>query len=97
MEIKEPVDFPIKVGVGVSSRYFKKAVDRNRVKRLLRENYRVNKLPLHAFTTTNNKQVALFFLYTDKVLPSFELLQQKMPLVINKLLTKLHENITANT
>jgi ribonuclease P protein component len=38
----------LQVGVGVSARNFKKAVDRNRIKRLLRECYRLNKLPLHA-------------------------------------------------
>lgn len=32
-----------KVGVSVSKRYFKKATDRNRVKRLLREAYRFHK------------------------------------------------------
>lgn len=32
-----------KVGVSVSKRYFKKAVDRNRIKRFLREAYRLHK------------------------------------------------------
>ncbi|QCX53191.1 ribonuclease P protein component [Elizabethkingia sp. JS20170427COW] len=36
-----------KVGVSVSKRYFKKAVFRNRVKRLLREAYRIDKGALH--------------------------------------------------
>ena len=41
-EIKMPLDS--KFGVSVSKRYFKKAVDRNRIKRLLRECYRLHKV-----------------------------------------------------
>jgi ribonuclease P protein component len=96
VEVKEELDFPIKVGVGASGKNFRKAVERNRVKRLLRESYRLNKTPLHSFCTEHKKQVAVFLLYVDKVLPTHELLQQKIPLLINKLIKALSENSTPN-
>ena len=75
----------IKVGVGVSARNFKKAVDRNRIKRLLRECYRLNKLLLQ-FTKTNNQQpMAVFFLYIGKELPEYGILNEKMKTALNKL------------
>ncbi|MBC7588987.1 MAG: ribonuclease P protein component, partial [Chitinophagaceae bacterium] len=85
MEVEEKLDFPLKVGVGASSRTFKKAVHRNRIKRLLREAYRLNKQPLHDFAQQQNKQLAVFMLFIDKALPTNEL-QTKMPLVIDKLI-----------
>ncbi len=36
-------EFPAQMGVTVSKRNFKRAVDRNRIKRLIRESYRSNK------------------------------------------------------
>lgn len=89
LQVQEPIDFPIKVGVGTSTRNFKKATDRNRIKRLLREAYRTNKLPLHTFTSNNQKQVAVFFLYIDKALPDGKLLQTKMPIAIEKVINAL--------
>ncbi len=91
MLVEEPIDFPIKVGVSASKKNFKTAVDRNRIKRLLKENYRLNKHPLHQYIKENGKQVAVFFMYIDKALPENELLQRKMPLVIDKLIKALHE------
>ncbi|WP_027375934.1 ribonuclease P protein component [Kaistella palustris] len=54
-----------KVGVSVSKRYFKKAVDRNRIKRLLRETYRLNKDLFTAKFGTNSLSM-LFWVSPEK-------------------------------
>ena len=94
--VDEPMDFPIKIGVSASKKNFKTAVDRNRIKRLLRENYRLNKHPLHDCVTSNGKQVAVFLMYIDKTLPENSLLQKKMPLIIDKLIKALGETVSPN-
>lgn len=96
MIVDEPMDFPIKIGVSASKKNFKTAVNRNRIKRLLKENYRLNKHPLHDYTTNNGKQVALFFMFIDKTLPENSLLQKKMPLIIDKLIKALGETVSPN-
>lgn len=80
---------PIQAGVGVSARHFSKAVDRNRIKRLLREGYRLNKQPLLTTLKTHQKQIAVFFLYIGKELPDHGMLTEKM----QQALTKLEEQI----
>jgi len=91
------LDFPLKVGVGVSARNFKKAVERNRIKRLLREAYRTEKLPLHKYLKEHNCQAVIFLLYTDKILPDYAILKTKMPLVLEQLIKRLNEASAANT
>lgn len=93
----EKLDFPIKAGVGVSKKYFRKAVHRNRVKRLLREVYRTEKNALYECEEMKNKQLVLFILYTDKTLPDINQLKNKMPFVIAKLIKQLHETVASDT
>jgi ribonuclease P protein component len=80
---------PVQVGVGVSARHFKKAVDRNTIKRRMREAYRLHKLPLHQHLVAAEKSVAVFILWIDKQLPTSAALQDLMPTVIEKLIKQL--------
>lgn len=64
----------IKMGVSVSKKYFKKAVDRNYFKRVLRETYRLNKTILLDAT---NKPYAFMFLYQTKDRLSYQEITEK--------------------
>jgi len=86
LNVSEPLDFAVKFGAGAGTRNFKKAVDRNRIKRLLREAYRTEKLPLHNYLMEQNKMVVFFVLYIDKTLPEQDLIKNKMQVVIEKLM-----------
>ena len=55
----------VQAGVGAPSRTFRKAVQRNRVKRLLREAYRLEKPNFINQLNLANKRLNLFFLYID--------------------------------
>lgn len=79
----------VQAGVGVSARNFSKAVDRNRIKRLLREAYRLNKSVLHDALNAEQKKAAVFFLYVGKEKPEFAALNEAMPLLLQKLITAI--------
>jgi ribonuclease P protein component len=72
-------------GTGVSVKNFKKAVDRNSIKRLTREAYRLQKLTLQEKIKTNNMQLNVFIIYTGKEVPEYTEVYKKMGVILKKL------------
>ncbi len=84
-DFTEDTAVPLRAGVTVSSRKFKKAVERNRAKRILREAYRLQKLPLQHILKEKRLVIVLFFIYTGKELPVFAEVYEKMGIILQKL------------
>ena len=79
----------VRVMVSVSKRYFKRAVKRNRIKRQLREAYRLQKELLQPL----DGGLDIAFLWTSDELVPTEKVFQKM----QNILQRIHESVASNT
>lgn len=82
------LDVPLQMGVSVSKKYFKRAVDRNYYKRVLRECYRLNKDLLKDF----NEPYVMMFFYQTKERLAYQEIENKTKELFNKFVLTINKN-----
>jgi ribonuclease P protein component len=82
-------DFPVQFALTVPKKKFKKAVTRNRLRRLIREAYRLNKHRLYAALPPNEKQLALLVIYTGQDVPPFAEIETAMQQMLRRFVKKV--------
>ncbi len=84
----EELDAPVSILVSVSKRRFKRAVKRNRVKRQIREAYRLNKTCLLTPLAEKGRRLAIAFIYLSDELMDSALIEEKMKIALVRIAEK---------
>ncbi len=90
--ISLPTDFPAQIAFSVPKRNFKKAVDRNRMKRLMRESYRKNKSDIYTLLVDKKIQCALLLYYSGKTQLTFLEADEKIKQILQRFAKDLQAN-----
>jgi len=90
LQIEHDSPYKVQAGVSVSKRNFKKAVDRNKIKRLLREVYRKNKHII--YDSKHTKKHIFMFIYVGKKEEKYNLLEKKMQQALQLFLKRTNDD-----
>jgi ribonuclease P protein component len=86
----QPQTPPIQIVISVPKRKFKKAVDRNKIKRQIREVYRHSKEDfLYLSLIEKGKSLHLLIIFTGNEIITTSTIRKKLNLGLERLLTKL--------
>ncbi|MCB9283342.1 MAG: ribonuclease P protein component [Lewinellaceae bacterium] len=80
---------PVQVGFTVSKKSFRSAVHRNRIKRQMREAYRLKKNKLQEGLVHTTDQFAWMLLYTAKEPLPYSQIEEAMGIIVKRFLKKI--------
>lgn len=86
LEVGIKDQYPLQLLISVSKRNYKKAVDRNKIKRLIRESYRKNKTALVQSRSTRDNQLLIGLIYTGKTILPYPEIERKIILILQHLI-----------
>ncbi len=87
----EQVDSPVQILISVPKKTFKNAVQRNLLKRRIREAYRLNKHEMYKILVKQNIQIAIGVVYVGDNLSDFGLIEKKIKQAFIEINTILSE------
>jgi ribonuclease P protein component len=82
-------EFPARMAVSVPKKKFRRAVDRNLIKRRIRESYRLNKKIIYEPLQDNNLKIILIILFLSEEFVSFDELNNSTSRLLQKISEKL--------
>ncbi len=93
----EELGAQVSILASVSKRRFKRAVKRNRVKRQIREAYRLNKQALLDVLEIHKCRLAIAFIYLSDELVESSVIEEKMKLALTRIAEKVSAQPTEPT
>ncbi|MBK5286290.1 MAG: ribonuclease P protein component [Bacteroidia bacterium] len=81
---------PLQFAVSVPKKNFKRAVDRNRIKRQMREAVRKNKMEVKNFLIEKNKPCAMMFVFTGKEKVEYKIIEDKIILILQRFISEVN-------
>ena len=83
--LNQESDVPVQVMFSVPKKLFRKAVDRNLLKRRMREAYRLNKRDIAESLRKNNKNVSAAFIYNGKTVEKYAVIERNFKQLLEQL------------